>query len=146
MQLIPSVEMQLLDGRSVKLRLNQAALFRASLAFGVAPEDLKNADRDVQFDFSLRVLYEASDVRRKLYYEEFEDALNIPAAIEAFNTLMQRFGDKPAEGDRPLPGSASIGSSGGPSGATILDFPTPSSGDSPPESSPPSANGDESAA
>lgn len=143
--LIPSVPLALMDGRSAELRLSQGALLRTMQNTGLDVAEMSGSDNIKRMAFVTRLLYECSDIRRIIGYDDFSDLIPVDAG-PIVATLFEKFGDKAKGGSSPNGGGALTGSNGGQSGATILDFPTRSSGDSPRESSEPSASDTGSAA
>jgi hypothetical protein len=125
---IAPVEMELMDGRSVKLRLSHGAMIRLLRATGI---DLSASGLPKglgEMEAMGRLLWECSDIRISLPLEEFSDLLEMGTMIDAASELMGRYvGGGPAKrplGDPPQ----SLGPSDGPSGATISDSQAESSG------------------
>lgn len=127
MQLIPSVPLALMDGRSVELRLSQGALVRAMQQTGIDVTEMSGSGNLTRMAFVTRLLYECSSVRRTMEYDEFSDLIPIDAGPVVVR-LYEVFGDSSKRAASPNGGSASTGLSDGPSGATTSDSPTPTSG------------------
>jgi hypothetical protein len=129
---IAPVELELMDGRSTKLRLSHGAMIRLMRATGIDIASSGLPKGLGELEAIGKLLWECSDVRKDITQEEFSDLLEMGAMMAAASELMGRYIGG-GNGKRPLAeASASPGPSDGPSGDSISDSVAESSGDSAP--------------
>ena len=116
---IAPVELELMDGRSTKLRLSHGAMIRLMRVTGidVASSGLPKGLNELEAIGKL--LWECSDIRKNLPQEEFSELLELGAMMAAASELMGRYAGG-GNGRRPLAEAPALdGPSDGPSGDSI---------------------------
>lgn len=127
---IAPVELELMDGRGVKLRLSHGAMVRLMRATGIDIASSGLPKGLGEMEAIGRLLWECSDVRKDTTQEEFSDLLEMGTMMSAASELMGRYIGG-GNGKRPLAeASASPGPSDGPLPATISDSAAGNSGNS----------------
>jgi len=127
--LVEPVVMRLTDGTEVKLRLSQAALLRFHLVTGTDLEALRQGCLLDQVQAVWRLMYEASNARATMSYDDFEALLDMSELARAWHELTERsLPQLSGDAARPTMPAPSIGASGGQSGESTADLVTNSSG------------------